>query len=500
MSIFLSFFLLFPLLLFFLIKLSPSKGKLPPGPLGLPLLGNMHQLGKSLHRSFHKLSQDYGPVMFLRFGVVPVVVFSTREGAEEVLKTHDLETCTRPKLTATRLFSYNYKDIGFAQYGDDWREMRKLGMLELFSSKKLKAFRYIREEESELLVKKLSKSAETHTLVDLRKALFSLTASIVCRLAFGQNFHECDFVDMDKVEELVLESETNLGSFAFTDFFPAGLGWVIDRISGQHSDLHKAFARLSNFFQYVIDDHLKTEQSQDHSDIVGVMLDMINNQSKVGSFKVTYDHLKGVMSDVFLAGVNAGAITMIWAMTELTRHPRVMKKLQQEIRATLGDNKGKITEQDLEKVHYLKLVIQETFRLHPPAPLLLPREAMSDLKIQGYNIPKNTMIEINTYSIGRDPNCWENPNDFIPERFIDNPVEYKGQHYELLPFGAGRRICPGMATGITIVELGLLNVLYFFDWSLPEGMTIEDIDMEEAGAFVIAKKVPLELIPTPHKW
>ena len=179
MSIFLYFILLLPLLFIFLKHLSSSKGKLPPGPIGLPLIGNLHQLGKSLHRSFHKLSQKYGPVMFLRFGVVPVVVFSTKEAAKEVLKTHDLETCTRPKLSATKLFSYNYKDIGFAQYGDDWREMRKLAMLELFSSKKLKAFRYIREEESELLVKKLSKSAETQTLVDLRKALFSLTASML---------------------------------------------------------------------------------------------------------------------------------------------------------------------------------------------------------------------------------------------------------------------------------------------------------------------------------
>ncbi|CAN7060849.1 unnamed protein product [Brassica oleracea var. botrytis] len=501
MSIFLCFLLFFPLSLLFFNKLSSSKGKLPPGPKGLPIIGNLHQLGRFLHKSLHKISQEHGPVMSLRFGVVPVVVVSSKEGAEEVLKTHDLETCSRPKTVGTGLFTYNFKDIGFAPFGETWREMRKIAVLELFSQKKLKSFRYIREEESEMLVKKVSKAVDetqNSSSVNLRKVIFSFTASIICRLAFGQNFHECEFVDMERVEELVLESETSLGSLAFADFFPAG--WIIDRLSGQHSKVKKAFAKLTNFFQYVIDDHLKNGQAQDHSDIISVMLDMISKPTKGDSFKVTDDHLKGVMSDVFLAGVNAGAITMIWAMTELSRHPRVMKKLQEEIRTTLGPNKEKITEEDLEKAEYLKLVIEETFRLHPPAPLLLPRLTMSDVKIQGYNIPKNTMIQINTYAIGRDPKYWTKPDEFIPERFVDNPVEYKGKHFELLPFGAGRRICPGMGTGITIVELGLLNLLYFFDWSFPEGMTIKDIDMEEDGAFVIAKKVPLELVPIRHRW
>ncbi|KAL1199272.1 Cytochrome P450 71B5 [Cardamine amara subsp. amara] len=500
MSIFLCFLLLLPLSLFFFKKLLSPKGKLPPGPTGLPIIGNLHQFGRFLHKSLHKLSKEYGPMMLVHFGVVPVIIVSTKEGAEEVLKTHDIETCSRPKTVATGLFTYNFKDVGFAPFGENWREMRKIAVLELFSQKKLKSFRYIREEESELLVKKVSASAnETPTsTVDLRKFIFSFAASIICRLAFGQNFHECDFVDMERVEELVLESETNLGSVAFADFFPAG--WLIDRISGQHTRLNKAFGKLTKFFEHVIDDHLKTGQPQDHSDIISVMLDMINKPTKDGSFKVTDDHLKGIMSDVFLAGVNAGAITMIWTMTELSRHPRVMKKVQEEIRATLGPNKDNITEEDLDKVEYLKLVIEETFRLHPPAPLLLPRLTMSDVKIQGYDIPKNTMIQINTYTIGRDPKNWKDPEEYIPERFIDNPIEYKGKHFELLPFGAGRRVCPGMATGMTIVELCLLSLLYFFDWSLPNGMTIEDIDMEEAGAFVIAKKVPLELVPTLHRW
>ncbi|KAH0899561.1 hypothetical protein HID58_049129, partial [Brassica napus] len=320
------------------------------------------KVGKSLHRSFHTLSQKYQSVVFLRFGVVPVDVFTTREAAEEVLKTHDLETCTRPKLAATKLFSCNYKG--------HWLCSVRL-RCSSSSARKLKAFRYIEKNCSS----RNSRNQLRHKiLVDLRKSLFSLTASIICRLAFGQNFHECDLSTWTKLKSL-----------------------CSNRISGQHSDLHKAFARLSNFFQHVIDDHLKPGQPEDHSDIISVMLNMINKQSK----------------DVSLAGVNAGAITMIWAMIELTIHPKVLKEIQQEIRVTLGDNKEKIT-------------------LHPPAPLLLPRETMSDIKVIGYNIPKNTMIEIATltHDRGRDPIVGQTLTSLSPRG-------YKGQHFEFLSFAGG---------------------------------------------------------------
>jgi len=183
-------------------------------------------------------------------------------------------------------------------------------------------------------------------------------------------------------------------------------------------------------------------------------------------------------------------------MTELIRNPRVMKKVQDEVRTVLGEKRDRITEQDLNQLNYFKLVIKETFRLHPAAPLLLPREAMAKIKIQGYDIPEKTQIMVNVYAIGRDPDLWENPEEFKPERFVDSSVDYRGLNFELLPFGSGRRICPGMTMGIATVELGLLNLLYFFDWGLPEGRTVKDIDLEEEGAIIIGKKVSLELVPT----
>ncbi|CAH2051329.1 unnamed protein product [Thlaspi arvense] len=159
--------------------------------------------------------------------------------------------------------------------------------------------------------------------------------------------------------------------------------------------------------------------------------------------------------DIFLAGVNTSAVTLSWAMTELIRNPRVMKKVQDEIRTSLGDKKERVTEDDLTQLHYLKLVVKETFRLHPAAPLLLPRETMSDIKIQGYDIPAKTQMIINIYSIARDPKLWIDPDEFNPERFLDSSIDYKGLNFELLPFGSGRRICPGMMMGIANVEMGL---------------------------------------------
>ncbi|KAJ4877921.1 Cytochrome P450 71B4 [Raphanus sativus] len=472
-------------------KIKNSKQNLPPSPPKLPFIGNLHQLQGLLHRRLHDLSKQHGPVMLLHLGFVPVLVVSSSEAAEEVLKTHDLECCTRPKALGMQTFSRNGKDIGFAPYGEEWRELRKLAVLKFFNAKKVQSFRYIREEENDLMVKKLTESALKQSPVDLSKTLFSLTASIVFRSAFGHNYFESKQINKEKIEQLMFEALANM-TFKFSDFFPvAGIGWFVDFVLGEHKRLSKAFLEVDTFVRKVADDHRHgVVTTPDRPDIVDVMLDMIEKQKQDESFKLTTDHLHGVISNLFLAGVDTSAITMIWAMAELVRNPRVMKKVQDEIRTRIRE---RLSEEDLDKVQYLKLVVKETLRLHPAAPLLLPKETMSPIKIQGYDIPPKTLLIVNAWAIGQDPKHWENPEEFIPERFMDCPVDYKGHSFEMLPFGSGRRMCPGMAFGIATVELGLLHLLYFFDWKLPEES--KGIDMEESGDVTVVKKTPLELLP-----
>lgn len=202
--------------------------------------------------------------------------------------------------------------------------------------------------------------------------------------------------------------------------------------------------------------------------------------------------------DIFLAGIDAPAITMIWAMTELARKPTVMKKAQYEIRSRNVGKKGKLTEDDVSQLQYLKMIVKETLRLHPPPALLLPRETVSHFKLGDYDIYPKTRISVNAWAIGRDPDIWENPEEFIPERFIDNPIDFKGKHFELLPFGSGRRICPGINMGTAMIELALANLLYRFDWELPSGMKEMDIDMEEKVTVTVGKRSALKLVPIKY--
>ena len=201
------------------------------------------------------------------------------------------------------------------------------------------------------------------------------------------------------------------------------------------------------------------------------------------------------MQDMFLGGTDNNSTTMEWAMAELVKNPNLMKKAQEEVRRVVG-NKSKIDEADIDQMEFLNCVIKETFRLH--APVMITRESTVGTKLDGYDIPPKTRVLINAWAIQRDPRLWERPEEFVPERFVNNPVDFKGQHNQFFPFGMGRRSCPGIMFVMAEIEYVLANLLYWFDWKLPSGQIVEDLDMSDVFGLVIRKKVPLHLVPVIH--
>ncbi|PWA84083.1 cytochrome P450 [Artemisia annua] len=461
---------------------SKSYKNLPPSPPKLPLIGNLHQLGSSPHRALHALAQTYGPLMLLRLGTVPVLVASSVDAARDIMKTHDLIFSNRPKLNIPNILCYGSKDIAFAQYGEYWRQVKSIAVLHLLTNKRVLSYRHVREDEMALMIKKIRETHESE--VNLSEFLISFTNNLVCRVALGRTYEGRKFKSLlERFLEL-------LGCFSVGSYVPS-LAWV-DRLSGLERRAHEVAKEFDEFFESVIDEHVsKKFAGVEGQDLVDILLEVQRDNST--GFHIEKDVIKAIILDVFAAGTDTTFTNLEWAVSELLRHPQAMKKLQQEA-WEIGQGRPMITEDDLEKMAYLKAVLKETLRLHTPIPLLVPRESTQDVKLLGYDIPSDTQVIINAWAIARDPSTWKEPNEFRPERFLNSPIDYKGLHFEFIPFGGGRRGCPAIQFAMVINELVLANLVYKFHFKLAsEG----DLDMSESIGLTVHKKRPILVSATP---
>ncbi|XP_004304108.1 PREDICTED: cytochrome P450 71D11-like [Fragaria vesca subsp. vesca] len=468
-----------------------SASNLPPGPWKLPIIGNIHQLiGTLPHRGLRDLAKKYGPVMHLRLGEVSTIVVSSAELAKEVMKTHDIIFASRPQVLVTRILYYDSKDIAFAPYGDYWRELRKICTQELLSAKRVQSYRPIREKEVLNLIKWIGSRAGLP--INLTQKVLSATYSITSQAAFGI---QCK--DQEEFIYAVKDIIKAVSGFNVADVFPSFK--LLHRISGVHPKLQRLQKQADRILENIIKEHIQattTAKSDEAQDLVDVLLKF--HETCGGSeLSLTTDNIKAVILDIFTAGSETSATTVDWTMSEMIKNPRIMKKAQDEVREVFNRTQ-QVNETSIREMKYLKLVIQEALRLHPPAPLLLPRECGERCEIDGYEIPVKTKVIVNAWAIGRDPNYWSEPETFNPERFIDSSGEYQGTNFDYIPFGAGRRMCPGILYGLANVELPLAMLLYHFDWSLPNGMNNEDLEMTEEFAAVVQRKQDLLSIPTPY--
>ncbi|XP_044360274.1 zealexin A1 synthase-like [Triticum aestivum] len=381
----------------------------PPGPWQLPVIGSLHHLvGQLPHRAMRDLARRYGPVMLLRLGEVPTLVVSSREGAREVTKTHDLAFATRPLSATARVLTNGGRDIVFAPYGDHWRQVKKIAVFELLSARRVTSFRAIREEEVAAVLRDVAEAAAATRSVELRACLSALGIDITVRAVMGDRFKERD-----------------------------------------------------------------------------VFLHALDRSTKlVAGFNPP-------AQDLFSAG--SETTTLEWAFAELMRNPKVMHKATTEVRRAFKAH-GTVAEHRLDELPYMRLVIREALRLHMPTPLLLPRECREPCQVLGYDVPQGTQVLVNVWALGRDKRYWpDRPEEFRPERFKDeDAVDFKGNDFSFLPFGAGRRMCPGIAFGLANIGLALASLLFHFDW---EGPSPDELDMTEAFGVTARRKAGLLLRP-----
>ncbi|XP_042037800.1 cytochrome P450 71A6-like [Salvia splendens] len=481
----------FILLILFLKRRRSTAGKIfPPSPRKLPIIGNLHQLGKSPHRSLLTLSKRHGELMLLHLGSKPVLVASSAAAAREIMKNQDLIFSNRPKLSAPDRLTYGSRDVAFSPYGEYWRHVRSICVLQLLSNRRVQSFRRVREEETSLMIERIARSP-AGAAVNLSEELVATTNDVICRVALGRKYGGGG--EERRFKKFLSEFVELLGASPVGDLV-TWLAWV-DRVGGLDAKVERVARLFDEFLEHVVREHREVEKSgrvdDEELDFVDILLQFQRENEKTSP--VEDETIKALILDMFAGGTDTTVSSMEWTMAELIRNPRTMKVLQNEVRE-VARNKVEVDEEDLEKMPYLKAVMKESLRLHSPVPLLVPRESTEDTKVLGCDVASGTRVMVNAWAISRDPSLWENPEEFCPERFLDTSIDYKGLHFEFIPFGAGRRGCPAVAFAMSVNELAIAKLVHKFNFGLANGGRGEDLDMSETIGIAVHKKLPLLVV------
>ncbi|RLN17706.1 hypothetical protein C2845_PM02G08170 [Panicum miliaceum] len=478
--------------------------RLPPGPWQLPLIGSLHHLllsphGDLAHRALRDLSARHGPLMMLRLGAVPTLVVSSAEAAREVMKTHDAAFASRNLTPTLGVFGDGGRDILFSPYGDLWRQLRRICVLELLSPRRVLSFRRIREEEAAGLLRSVAGSCAAAqggaAVVDIGERICRAMNDIVVRSAVGGRCPRRDEFLRELHTAVMLSSGFNL-----TDLYPSSP--LVRWLSRGLREAERCNRAVRDIMGEIIREQLSVDggrEEQDDDDNKNNLLAVLLRLERDGDAQcpLTTHIITTVVLEIFAAGSETSATTLEWALSELIRNPRVMQKAQAELREAFK-GQHKLTEADMEKLRYLPLVVKETLRLHIPVPFLLPRECREACRVMGYDVPEGTKVLVNAWAIARDPRYWEDPEEFRPERFEGSGVDFKGADFEFIPFGAGRRMCAGAALGLANMEVALAGLLYHFDWELPEGGAGEELDVGAVLGITVKRKSKLVLRATPR--
>ncbi|MCO5611214.1 hypothetical protein L7F22_065465 [Adiantum nelumboides] len=466
---------------------------LPPAPPGSwPLIGHLHLLGPLPHQVLAELARRHGPsLMSLRLGSVLAIVASTPQAAQLLLQTHDHSFASRPRTAATLHLAFDSIDIVTSPPNAYWRRMRLLCFSDLFSNKRIRSFRPIRTAGIRSLLSAIL-DHQSAGPIQLRQALLAVMLDIIAKMTIGRSLSQVSSHATDIISELMhLVGVANLG-----DCIP----WLkcLD-LQGYERRMKIVGWQWDSLLQAVLDERRDAWRGNGGTgggggsgaaDLLDVLMALPD---------LTDDNIKAVIADMFLGGTETTSITIEWGLAELLANPHVLKALQNELDVVVGKARL-VQEEDVINLPYLQATVKETMRLHPVAPFLVPHQSSQACKVCEYTIPANTRVLVNTWAIGRDPNVWDDPLQFDPNRFMEkgrcSHVNVHGRHFELLPFGSGKRKCPGLSLSLLTVHTVIASLVQAFDWQLPPGSPL--VDLTEKFGLSLTLASPLCITPSPR--
>ncbi|XP_051184247.1 cytochrome P450 81Q32-like [Lolium perenne] len=463
-----------------------------PSPPSLPLLGHLHLLKKPLHRSLAALAgapdANAAPLLSLRLGMRRALLVSSHAAAEECFTVHDAVLAGRPQVLAGKHLGYGRTSVVWVSYGDHWRGLRRFFAAELFSSSRLGALAAERRSEVAFLVENLLHDAVAASsgIITLRPKLFELVLNVMLRAITGRRHAG----DVHRFQEIVEESFAVSGVPSVGDFFPA-LRWV-DRVRGVEAALANLQSRRDAFVTGLIDDHRRTRDAASRDVEKKAVIDVLMEHQQTDPEYYTDTVVKGIVLVLLTAGTDTSALTTEWAMAQLLTHPGAMKKARAEIDAVVGTGRL-VKESDITNLPYLQCVVKETLRLCPVGPIIPAHEAMEDCTVGGFHVRRGTMVLVNAWAIHRDASVWDAPQEFRPERFLSRDAVTT----PMLPFGLGRRRCPGEGLAMRLVPLTLAALLQCFEWDIAEGCTV---DMAEGAGLTMPMATPLAAVCRPREF
>ncbi|WCJ23100.1 Cytochrome P450 76T24 [Euphorbia peplus] len=463
---------------------------LPPGPRPFPIIGNILEMGINPHQSLANLSKKFGPLMTLKLGSRMGIVISSPEFAKEALQKHDQAFSSRTIPNAAHIHDHYKLSVVWLPALDQWRSLRKVTISEMFTLRKLEESQDLRQKKVREMLAFVGESCKIGEAIDIGQVAFTTIMNILSNTFFSIDLASYNSNISLEFYDAVVGMLEEGGKPNFADYFP--VLQIMDP-QGIRGRTNLYFEKLFEILDRITTERLQLKFSstaiKDKQDVLDFLLNVSEEENNSGLSLIDIKHL---LVDLFIAGTDTTSKTLEWGMAELLSNPEKLFKLKNELKEV----EGEIQESDINKLPYLQATVKEIFRLHPPGPFLIPHKAENDVEIGGFVIPKNAQILINVWAMGRDEKIWENPDKFEPERFLMSKIDVKGRDFELIPFGAGRRICPGLPLAHRMMHLMLASLVGSFNWKLANDTKPYELDMTEKFGLALFKAQPL--LATPY--